>query len=144
MIFWASIYILPTKRNIPLQESVVKWPHLQQFFLPKIDAEVSVLIGTNAPMAFEPWKVIASVEDGPYAVDTMLGRTMNRLLRKAIVHSTASGSIQVSANRIAVTRLDELWSQQLKCDFPEYEQDDLTWPHCQLELKNDITVLPCH
>ena len=66
-----------TKGNIPLQEDVDTWPHLRQVLLPKIDAEIGLLIGTNAPKAMEPWQVIASVDDGPYAVRTRLGWTVN-------------------------------------------------------------------
>lgn len=110
--------------NIPLQEDVDKWPHLQQVKIPKIDAEIGLLIGTNAPKAIEPWQVIASVNDGPYAVRTRLGWTINGPLREDASHSTTSGLMQVSANRISVSRLDELWSQQFKSDFPEYDQDE--------------------
>lgn len=43
-----------TKGNIPLQEDVDKWPHLQEVLLPKINAEIGLLIGTNAFKAIEP------------------------------------------------------------------------------------------
>lgn len=113
-----------TKGNIPLQEDVDKWPHLQEVLLSEIDAEIGLLIGTNAPKAIEPWQVIASVEDDPYAVRTRLGWTINGPLREDTGHSTTRGLIQVSANRISVTRLEELWSQQFKSDFPECKQDE--------------------
>lgn len=53
-----------TTGNIPLQEDVDKWPHLQEVLLPEIDAEIRLLIGTNAPKDIEPWQVISSVEHG--------------------------------------------------------------------------------
>ncbi|KAK7882611.1 hypothetical protein WMY93_028785 [Mugilogobius chulae] len=81
--------------NIPSPEYVSKWPYLQQVSIPKIDAKIGLLIGTNAPKAIEPWQVIASENGGPYAVKTRL-----------------------------VSRLDELWSQQFKTDFPECGKDE--------------------
>ncbi|KAK7884418.1 hypothetical protein WMY93_027541 [Mugilogobius chulae] len=46
--------------NVPSPEYVSKWPYLQQVSIPKIDAKIGLLIGTNAPKAIEPWQVIAS------------------------------------------------------------------------------------
>ena len=34
----------------------------------QIDAYVEILIGVNAHSAMEPWKIIHSQDDGPYAV----------------------------------------------------------------------------
>lgn len=113
-----------TKDNIPLQEDVDKWPHLQGVLLPKIEAEIGLLIGTNAPKAIEPWQVIASVKDGPYAVRTQLGWTINGPLREDDGLNAVSGPTQVQANRIEVASLEEIWDQQFQCDFPEHNQQE--------------------
>ncbi|KAK7925238.1 hypothetical protein WMY93_007548 [Mugilogobius chulae] len=110
--------------NIPSPEYVSKWPYLQQVSIPKIDAKIGLLIGTNAPKAIEPWQVIASENGGPYAVKTRLGWTVSEPLQGNTSESATSGLIQVSANRISVSRLDELLSQQFKTDFPECGKDE--------------------
>lgn len=38
-----------SKRNVPQQEDINKWPYLQSIKLHSIDADVDLLIGTNAP-----------------------------------------------------------------------------------------------
>lgn len=76
----------------------------------------------------EPWQVIPSVNEGPYALKTRLGLTVNRLPREDTGHKMTSGLIQVSANHISV---DELWSQQFRIDFPEGNCDD------QLEMSRE-------
>lgn len=110
--------------QLRLSQDIDKWPHLQQVSLPIIDAEIGLFIGTNAPKAIEPWQVIAGVDDGPYAIRTWLGWTINEPLREDTGHSKTSGLTEVSANHISVTRLDELWSQQFKSDFPECKSDE--------------------
>ncbi|XDV20313.1 hypothetical protein PO909_025662 [Leuciscus waleckii] len=112
------------EQNIPLQEEVDKWPQLSQVKIPKIQAEVDLLIGTDVPKAMEPWQVVPSVEEGPYAVKTRLGWIVSGPLRGVNSHDTTSGLIQVTSNRISVATLDELWNhQQFKIDFPECQND---------------------
>lgn len=62
-----------TKDNIPCQEDVDRWPHLKEVKLPTIQADVALLIGMNVPKTIEPLKVVNSVDNGPYAVRTILG-----------------------------------------------------------------------
>ena len=64
------------KRNIPLQKEVDRWPHLEQVRIPHIKTKIGLLIGTNVPKAMEP-EVIRSINDGPYAIRTILGWTVN-------------------------------------------------------------------
>ncbi|XP_049896027.1 uncharacterized protein LOC126387557 [Epinephelus moara] len=65
------------KGNIPHQNDINCWPHLRDVHLPEIDSEIELLIGSDVPKALEPLDVIRSVGDGPYAVKTMLGWTVN-------------------------------------------------------------------
>lgn len=120
-----------SKENIPTQEDVDKWPHLQGVRIPSINADVGLLIGTNVVKALEPQEVIRSVKDGPYAVRTALGWTVNGPLRENIRGRTNHGYPQIKMNRISVARLEELWTQQFKCDFPENAQGE------QLEMSKE-------
>ncbi len=110
-----------TKDNIPRQEDVNSWPHLKDVKLPTIQAEVGLLIGANVPKAMEPLQVISSVDDGPYAVRTILGWTVNGPLRGGM---ETNNSKEVTANRISVAKLDELWQLQFKQDFPDAGQNE--------------------
>lgn len=110
--------------NIPSQEYVDEWSYLQQVSIPKIDAKIGLLVGSNAPKAIEPWQVITSENGGPYAVKTRLGWTISEPLQGHASQGATSGLIQVSANRISVSTLDELWNQQFKSDFPECERNE--------------------
>lgn len=49
--------------------------------LPPIDDEIGLLIGNDVHEAFEPWKGIYSKNNGPYAVKTILGWTVNEINR---------------------------------------------------------------
>ncbi|KAJ8369700.1 hypothetical protein SKAU_G00097280 [Synaphobranchus kaupii] len=113
------------KENVPLQEDVDRWPYLKRAHLLCIEAEVGLLIGTNVPKAIEPWQVISSVGEGPYAVRTMLGWTVNGPIKEDGGVTARGERIHLTANRISVVQLDELWKQQFKFDFPECHQDEL-------------------
>ncbi|KAL7881128.1 hypothetical protein SRHO_G00033820 [Serrasalmus rhombeus] len=108
-----------SQENIPTQEDVDRWPHLRGVRIPSIKADVDLLIGTDVAKALEPQEVIRSVKDGPYAVRTVLGWTVNGPLRESIRSWSEHGYPQIQMNRISVTRLEELWMQQFKYDFPE-------------------------
>ena len=51
--------------DIPKQEDVDRWPYLRGIKIPDINSDVGLLIGTNAPLASEPWEVVHSQDDGP-------------------------------------------------------------------------------
>ena len=110
--------------NIPRQEDLRRWPHLEHVQITGIDSGVDLLIGINVPKALEPWEVVRSIEGGPYAVKTLLGWTVNGPLRGDCSSDAACMQQQVTVNRISVARLEELWEQQTKADFPECAQDE--------------------
>ena len=65
---------LPVSRDqIPSQHDVDRWDYLSHIDIPSLDADIGILIGNNVPRAVEPWEVINSEGDGPYAVRTLLG-----------------------------------------------------------------------
>lgn len=113
---------MPVHRgNIPRQRDLQRWPHLKHVQITEIDSDIDLLIGTNVPKALEPWQVVQSVDGGPYAVKTMLGWTVNGLLRG---DETTCGHPDVTVSGISVASLEDLWKQQLKADFPECNQDE--------------------
>lgn len=66
-----------SKETIVSTVIVKKWPYLKDVEIKEIDAEVEVLIGVNIPKAMEPWQIINSEGNGPYAVRTLLGCVIN-------------------------------------------------------------------
>lgn len=113
------------KENIPQQSDVSRWHYLQEVQIPRIEAEVILLIGTNDYKAIEPWKVINSRGEGPYAVKTALGWVINGPIRRGT--KSANGEpLTHSVNRISVSNIEELLIQQYNADFPEQRYDDKT------------------
>lgn len=78
-----DFYPLPevlTQKRMPVSCSslvtsqyLLKFPHLSGVYIPNIDANVELLIGTDAPRLVEPQEVIKGDGRGPYAVRTVLG-----------------------------------------------------------------------
>ena len=66
-----------TKENIPQEEQIRNWPYLKDVELTPINAGIGLLIGVNCPKALEPWKIVNSEGNGPYAVQTRLGWVIN-------------------------------------------------------------------
>ena len=81
-----------------------------------------MLIGCNVPKALEPCKVINSQGNGPYAVKTILGCTINGPLGRS--DTTRWIKPVVTANRISVVEIKELLKQQVKLDFPEHQHKE--------------------
>ncbi len=104
--------------NIPKQKDLQGWPYLKHVNLPDIDSDFELLIGINAPRVMEPIQVIRSVDNGPYAIKTRLGWTVNGPLRGDGGNSSSKYP-DVTINRISVSNLRELWQQQFEVDFPE-------------------------
>ncbi|XP_014834503.1 PREDICTED: uncharacterized protein LOC106912190 [Poecilia mexicana] len=108
-----------TKDNMITSEDLIKWPYLSRVHVPSINAEVDLLIGTNAPRLLEPWEVINSQNNGPYAVRTVLGWVVNGPLDSNSTQEVSS----VSVNRISVSKLEELLKRQYDHDFCEESTD---------------------
>ncbi|KAL0157129.1 hypothetical protein M9458_048375, partial [Cirrhinus mrigala] len=117
---------IPVKQeNIPQQKDLEKWPYLDQVKLPHLKAEIGVLIGANVHKAIEPWQVINSEGNGPYAIRTALGWIVNGPLRTDV--STESDQMKTSSftvNRIAVADIETLLVEQFNADFPERNYSD--------------------
>ncbi|KAL7833114.1 hypothetical protein SRHO_G00301320 [Serrasalmus rhombeus] len=113
-----------TKDNIPQQEDVNRWPHLKDVKLASIQSGIGLLIGANVPKAMEPLQVVNSMDDGPYAVRTVLGWTINGPRRGGCNAKEGEKLSDVTVNRISVAKLEELWQLQFKQDFPDAGQNE--------------------
>ncbi|KAJ8402854.1 hypothetical protein AAFF_G00361680 [Aldrovandia affinis] len=109
-----------SKENIPTQNDLEKWPYLSGIQLDEIDANIDLLIGINVPKAMEPWHIINSQGNGPYAVKTLLGWVVNGPLNTCTAMDV-SGPPAMMANRISIGDLGELIIRQYNQDFSEKE-----------------------
>ncbi len=107
------------KHNIPIQSEVSKWLYLKGVLLPTIEADIGLLIGTNASKLLEPWEIINSQGDGPYAVRTLLGWVVNGPLRGGDNRCTT-----VNVNRISLVNLHDLMIAQYNTEFNEKAYDE--------------------
>ena len=78
--------------NVATQEDIDRWPHLSGIQLPEIDANVGLLIGTDAPEVLEPKEVRPSSQGGPYATRTVLGWVINGPLGRVQSSSTCTAN----------------------------------------------------
>lgn len=85
------------RSNIPTEKDLRMWPHLKHLALPQINAGIDLLIGTNIPKAMEPLEVIRSMNDGPYAIRTVLGRTVNGPLMGNSGHAADGEPVTVNS-----------------------------------------------
>ncbi len=112
-----------TRENIPTKKDLARWPYLQKVDISEIDGNIELLIGTNASKIIEPWEIINSQGDGPYAVKTLVGWVINGPLRGG--DSSASNDCQsVTTNRISVNKLEKLLISQYNHDFNEKASEE--------------------
>ena len=90
-----------SRRNIPTQQDLERWKYLKDIKVPRLEADVELLIGTNAPKLMEPWEIINSQGEGPYAARTLLGWVVNGPLRGGEPSKGKFGRPAVTANRIS-------------------------------------------
>jgi hypothetical protein len=63
--------------DIPRQEDIEQWTHLEGIHLPNVDAQVGLLIASDVPEALDPLEVKNSQDGGPYATRTAWGWAVN-------------------------------------------------------------------
>ncbi|CAB4014860.1 Tyrosine kinase receptor Cad96Ca, partial [Paramuricea clavata] len=76
-LIYTAADIPVTSKDIPDQEDVDQWPHLQGVQLPIVDAQIGILIASDVPKALDPLEVRNSENGGPYATRTLLGWAIN-------------------------------------------------------------------
>ena len=128
-----SFYPLPeilTQKEIPVTpDNIVtaadleRWPYLSKVHVPTIEANVDLLIGSNAPRLLEPWEVVNSHGFGPYAIRTVLGWVINGPLNGNCGIDKSKPS-SVAVNRISVSNLEVMLNNQYKNDFNERPSED--------------------
>ena len=91
-----------SRSNLPIpaeaiatQQDVNRWPHLKGVKMPKIEAEIGLLIGSNVPLALQPREYIPSENSGPFATRTVLGWVLNSPLGRTAPKSSTAHFIQV-------------------------------------------------
>ena len=113
---------IPVKReDIPTQEDIDQWPHLEGVYLPSVKAEIGLLIASDAPEALDPLEVKHSKDGGPYATRTRLGWAANGPLTR-YPHSSHAASFFVKAD----TQLQQMIENFYNRDFSESIADGKT------------------
>ncbi|KAL4009415.1 hypothetical protein ACER0C_003267 [Sarotherodon galilaeus] len=107
-----------TTDNFVKEEDLVRWPYLSKVQIPHIMANVDLLIGCNAPKLLEPWEVIHSQGNGPYAIRTALGWVINGPTEDGKSNLDSKHPPTV-VNRISVCKLEEMLKSQYNYDFNE-------------------------
>ena len=98
--------------NAAAQEDIDRWPHLSGIDIPKIDAEVGLLIGCDAPEALEHKEIIPSCNGGPNVTRTIFGWAIKGPLGRTQC-STAHASNFIKADM----ELNEQFSTYCNMEF---------------------------
>lgn len=96
-----------SRKNIPSQDDIKRWPYLNDVRVPTINVGVGLLIGSNVHQALEPWQVVNSRGNGPYAVRTALGRIINGPFQEH-TDTEDRGCSQATVNRISIENVEQL------------------------------------
>ncbi|KAL0164586.1 hypothetical protein M9458_040339, partial [Cirrhinus mrigala] len=117
---------IPAKKaNIPQKKDLEKWSYLSRVHLPTFESEVGLLIGVNAYKAMEPWEIINSQNNGPYAVNTALGWVVNGPISRCQEKELDDDNRQsFLVNRISVISVEDMLMKHYNADFPERRCDD--------------------
>lgn len=94
-----------SKENLFTHHDLEKWSYLREVKLERINADIEILIGINVPKAMEPWQIVNSQGNGPYAVKTVLGWVVNGPLNSCSPRNE-NGSMSVTVNRISMKKLE--------------------------------------
>ena len=110
-----------SQHHIPTTEDIQRWPHLEDLVLPKISADVGLLIGNNVPDAYSPLEVRVGPRGTPYASRTRLGWITWNVIRPGSCRINVSNRADVLAIQdLENTRnLETLYRKSLQIDFPE-------------------------
>lgn len=129
-----------SKDNIITKKDLKDWPHLDHIQLDEIDADIELLIGTDIPRAMEPWHVINSKNNGPYAVKTLLGWVVSGPLKQGHAAVEYVGPIAVTSNRISVMELKDLLIKQYNQDFCENKYEEKKGDVCGGQTIHDNCI----
>lgn len=105
-----------------------RWSYLRDIPLQRInDEHIGLLIGVNVPRAMEPWKVVPSVENGPFAVKTLQGWVINGPLDVSAQDNGFVTSNLIGTKVVHVSLEDQV-RNHFNWDFSERTIDDVACP----------------
>ena len=107
--------------QIPSQHDVDRWDYLSHIDIPSLDADIGILIVNNVPRAVEPWEVINSEGDGPYAVRTLLGWCVNGPLRGVTASLSDDKIPAVLVNQLQISCLEDQVQRYFDMDFSDHQ-----------------------
>ena len=87
-----------SKAAIGTQEDVNRWPHLKGIDVPRIEAEIGLLIDSDVPQAMQPKEVRESKNGGSFAMRTILGWMLSGPLGRKETKVPTSNLIDTTAN----------------------------------------------
>ena len=117
-LIYTAVDIPVSSKDIPTQEDVDQWPHLQGVQLPFVNAQIGILIASDVPKALDPIEVRNSENGGPHATKTLLGWAINGpLFRQNKVNRIESFYVN------ADVKLNQLVMDAIKRDFNESISD---------------------
>lgn len=128
-----NVYSTPSlplsSRDIPTQEDVNSWAHLDGIRIMSIKSEVDLLIGNDNSELLEPLEVRISKDSGPFAVRTRLGWTINGPLDRQ------GGGARVSCFAKADTILEEQFASFCNREFNDCGANETLEDMSQLDRK---------
>jgi hypothetical protein len=119
---------IPIMRDdIPRQEDIEQWTHLEGIHLPNVDAQVGLLIASDIPEALDPLEVKNSQDGGPYATRTALGWAVNGpLYRQHERYHTRNFFVKsdVQLNEIVMDAINRDLNESIADDRTELSQKE--------------------
>jgi hypothetical protein len=115
-LIYTAADIPVTSKDIPNQEDVDQWPHLQGVQLTIVDAHIGIVIASDIPKALDPLEVRNS--GGPYAIRTLLGWAINGPLFRQN-KAQVIGSFFVNSD----VKLNQMVMDAINRDFNESNSD---------------------
>ncbi|XP_070541303.1 uncharacterized protein [Ptychodera flava] len=112
---------------IPRQEDLMRWPHLKNIRLPRIDAEIGLMIGTGETAVFTPLETIRGPDSTPHACRTRVGWIPWHVVRlnEQGQHPPSYRTEVVAVEDMEeLDKLDRLVRHSIDLDFPERMIDD--------------------
>ncbi|XP_070535114.1 uncharacterized protein [Ptychodera flava] len=112
---------------IPHQEDLMRWPHLKNIRLPRIDAEIGLMIGTRETAVFTPLETIRGPDSTPHACRTRVGWIPWHVVRlnEQGQHPPSYRTEVVAVEDMEeLDKLDRLVLHIIDLDFPERMIDD--------------------
>ena len=111
--------ITVSKNEIPTQEDVDQWQHLDGVFIPQVVAEIGLLIASDVPKGLDPLEVKHSQNGEPYATRTCMGWAVSGPLGCFRGRShTSSFFLNVEP------QLQQMVESFYNCDFVDHFADD--------------------